>query len=320
MLSVIIAVYNEEGTLKKLYAEIKKNIDLLIKEKRIDGYEVLFVSDGSTDKSEEIIRGMIERDANVKLVCFRRNFGKSKALQFGFKRALGDVIITMDADLQDDPKEFSSFFDKLEEGYDLVSGWKYNRLDPLEKRLPSKLFNWVTSKFSGIAIHDFNCGFKAYRKEVAKSVNVYGEFHRYIPVLAVRNGFRVTEIPVTHHKREFGKSKFGAERYLRGLFDALSAMFLLKYWDRPMYFFGKIGLVLFLLGFLICSYLSILWLGGESIGRRPLLILGVLFILVGVQSVSLGLIANIIVDQFGGRRENELCVREIVEGKTDDRV
>lgn len=318
MLSVIISVYNEEGSLKKLYAEIKKSIDLLIKEKRIDRYEILFISDGSTDKSEEIIRRLIKQDSNVKLVCFRRNFGKSKALQFGFKEARGDVIITLDADLQDDPKEFSRFLDKLDEGYDLVSGWKYNRLDPLEKRLPSKLFNWVTSRFSGIAIHDFNCGFKAYRKEVVKSVNVYGEFHRYIPVLAMRNGFKVAEISVTHHKREFGKSKFGVERYLRGLFDALSAVFLLKYWDRPMYFFGKIGLVLFMLGLLICSYLSFIWLGGESIGGRPLLILGVLFILVGVQSISLGLIANIIVDQSGGRRENELVVKEIVERKSND--
>lgn len=320
MLSVVISVYNEEGTLVKLYAEIKKSIDGLIKKRRIDDYEILFVSDGSTDKSEKIIREMIEKDARVKLICFRRNFGKSKALQLGFKKAVGDVIITMDADLQDDPKEFSRFLDKLDEGYDLVSGWKYNRLDPLEKRLPSKLFNWVTSKFSGIKIHDFNCGFKAYRQEVVKNVKVYGEFHRYIPVLAMRDGFKVAEIPVTHHKREAGKSKFGSERYLRGLFDALSALFLLKYWDRPMYFFGKIGLTLFLLGILICSYLTILWFGGTAIGGRPLLILGILFILVGIQSVSMGLIANIIVDQMDKKQDSEVIIREIIERKADGKI
>ena len=192
----------------------------------------------------------------------------------------------------------------------MVSGWKYNRYDPLEKKIPSKLFNFVTSRFSGLPLHDFNCGFKAYRKEVVKSINIYGEFHRYIPIFALRNGFKVAEIPVKHHKREAGKSKFGAERYLRGLFDALSAIFLLKYWDRPMYFFGKIGLTLFIAGFLICSYLSLLWFGGESIGGRPLLVLGILFILVGIQSILLGLVANIIVDRTA-RHNDDIYIREI---------
>lgn len=224
----------------------------------------------------------------------------------------------MDADLQDDPAELANFIAKLDEGYDMVSGWKFNRLDPLEKTLPSKLFNFVTSKVSGIKIHDFNCGFKAYRKEVVKSLNIYGEFHRYIPVLALRNGFKITEITVKHHKRQFGKSKFGMERYLRGMFDAVSALFLLKFYDKPMYFFGKIGLGLLMVGFLICSYLTALWFAGYAIGGRPLLILGVLFILVGFQSFSLGLIANIIIDNVDKRGNNDVLISKTVNEESSD--
>ncbi len=315
-LSLVIPVFNEEGSLAKLYDVVTNNLRKLIEEKRIGRYEICFVSDGANDRSEVIIRDFVQNDKYVFLICLRRNFGKSRALQAGFRRVHGDVIITMDADLQDDPKEIKNFLDKIEEGFDLVSGWKFNRLDPLEKKIPSKLFNFVTSKCSGIALHDFNCGFKAYRREVVDSINVYGEFHRYIPVLAVRNGFKVTEIPVEHHKRSFGKSKFGTERYLRGLFDAISALFLLKYWDRPMYFFGKIGLFLFLIGFLICAYLTLLWFSGQAIGGRPLLVLGVLFILIGVQAVLIGLVANIIVDAMV-KKSDDVCIREIVGGRND---
>lgn len=310
LLSLIIPVYNEEGSLPALYKKIMQNLQELIVAGSISAYEIWFVSDGSTDKSEQIIKKFAAKDSAVRLICFRRNFGKSRALQAGFRRAAGDIVITLDADLQDDPDEFKNFINKIDAGYDLVSGWKYNRYDPLEKKIPSKLFNFVTSRFSGLPLHDFNCGFKAYRKEVVKSINIYGEFHRYIPIFALRNGFKVAEIPVKHHKREAGKSKFGAERYLRGLFDALSAIFLLKYWDRPMYFFGKIGLTLFIAGFLICSYLSLLWFGGESIGGRPLLVLGILFILVGIQSILLGLVANIIVDRTA-RHNDDIYIREI---------
>lgn len=310
-LSLVIPVFNEEGALNNLYDEIALSLQYLINNKNIADYEICFVSDGSTDNSEQIIKKLIQKDNRVFLICFRRNFGKSRALQAGFRRVKGDVVITLDADLQDDPKEFKNFLSKIEDGFDLVSGWKFNRLDPLEKKLPSKLFNFVTSKCSGIALHDFNCGFKAYRREVVDNLNVYGEFHRYIPVLALRNGFKVTEIPVEHHKRTFGKSKFGAERYLRGLFDAISALFLLKYWDRPMYFFGKIGLILFAVGMLICSYLTSLWFSGYSIGGRPLLVLGVLFILIGVQAILIGLVANIIVDS-SVKKSDDVYIRETV--------
>ena len=315
VLSVVVPVFNEEGSIKLLINKVCENIEEIIKNKILDDYEILFISDGSTDESEAIIKSEIEKNMHIKLISFRANFGKSKALATGFKHAIGDIIITMDADLQDDPKEISRFIEKLDEGYDMVSGWKENRLDPLEKRLPSKFFNWVTSKFSGVDIHDFNCGFKAYRKEVTQSVSVYGEFHRYIPVLAKRNGFKVAEITVTHHKREHGKSKFGCERYLRGMFDAISSWFLLKYYEKPMYFFGKIGLMLFLLGGAICSYLTILWFLGNSIGGRPLLTLGVMLILIGAQFISMGLVTNILVDQDKKRTDDTFCIKEICERK-----
>lgn len=314
-LSVVVPFYNEEASLAPLYSKLIDNIELVMKEKYISDYEILFVNDGSTDFSEEKIIQIVKQDNRVVLLNMRRNFGKSRALQIAFEYAQGDIVITMDADLQDDPCEIKRFIEKIDEGYDLVSGWKMNRHDPLEKTLPSKIFNFITSKFSGIRLHDFNCGFKAYRKEVVKNIHVYGEFHRYIPILAARNGFKIAEIAVKHHERKYGVSKFGGERYLRGLFDAFSVLFLLKFYYRPMYFFGKIGLLLFGLGFVICSYLSFIWFLGESIGHRPLLILGVLFILVGLQSISFGLLANIIIDK---QDQNEaVCVKSVIGGKDD---
>ena len=316
-LSIVIPAYNEEDSIKPLYDEIEASVAKLIKNHKIQDYEILFVNDGSSDNTEKNIV-KLTADKRVKLISLRKNFGKSKALQIGFQHICGDIIVTMDADLQDDPAELANFIAKLDEGYDMVSGWKFNRLDPLEKTLPSKLFNFVTSKVSGIKIHDFNCGFKAYRKEVVKSLNIYGEFHRYIPILALRNGFKITEITVKHHKRQFGKSKFGMERYLRGMFDAVSALFLLKFYDKPMYFFGKIGLGLLMVGFLICSYLTALWFAGYAIGGRPLLILGVLFILVGFQSFSLGLIANIIIDNVDKRGNNDVLISKTVNEESSD--
>ena len=283
----------------------------LQKKSLIFQYEICFVNDGSTDATEEKIRAIAKKDTHTQLISLRQNFGKSIALQTGFQYSRGDVIITLDADLQDDPDDIVNFINKIDEGYDLVSGWKISRHDPLEKRVMSKIFNFITAKISGIPLHDFNCGFKAYRREVVKSLYVYGEFHRYIPLLALRNGFKIGEIPVTHHKRLSGKSKFGTERYLRGMFDALSAVFLLKFYDRPMYFFGKIGLALFAVGFIICSYLSALWFSGQAIGHRPLLILGVLFLLIGFQSFSLGLIANLIVDN-AAKPDKSVFIRQII--------
>ena len=232
------------------------------------------------------------------------------ALETAFRNVNGDIIITMDADLQDDPVEIPNFINKINEGYDLVSGWKKERHDPLEKRIPSKFFNKVTSKLSGVKLHDFNCGYKAYRKEVVDAIDVYGELHRYIPVLAYRKGFQITEIVVHHHKRQFGKSKYGFERYLRGLFDSLSVAFLGRYYDRPMHLFGKGGLICGLAGFVICMYLLGLKFMGQAIGGRPLLILGVLLIILGVQMFSIGFIGDMLVDATFRKRYNESHVKE----------
>ena len=311
-ISIVVPVFNEEESLPMLHREVEEAARAAIAAGLISGYEILFISDGCTDGSEAVIKTLIEQDQNVHLIAFRKNFGKAAALQAGFRHATGDIIITMDADLQDDPKEISRFMEKIDEGYDLVSGWKYNRLDPLEKRLPSKLFNKVTSTLSGVKLHDFNCGFKAYRKEVVKSIDIYGELHRYIPVLAYRKGFRIAELTVTHHKREFGKSKYGFERYLRGLFDSLTTSFLSKYYDRPMYFFGKIGLLLLLIGLIVCAGLTISWFMGNRIGDRPLLLLGVLCIILGVQSVSTGFIGDMIVDSTYHSRYDESHIKEIL--------
>ncbi len=295
-ISIIIPAYNEEGSLPELYQQIMLSVREMQKNNTICQYELLFVNDGSTDATEKVMLGLHEKDANVRVISLRRNFGKATALNAGLRHVNGDIIFTIDADLQDDPKEFSRFIEKLDEGYDLVVGWKVNRLDSAEKRLPSKLFNKITSSFSGVNLHDHDCGFKAFRREVADSLDLYGELHRYIPVLAHRQGFRIAEIPVEHHKREYGHSKYGMERYLRGLFDFLTTIFLIRYSDRPMYFFGKIGLLCLAVGLSICSYLTAIWFMGNPIGGRPLLVLGVLLILLGIQFISTGFIGNLLVD------------------------
>ncbi len=296
IISIIIPAYNEEGSLPELYHQIILSIDGMLKNGTISQYELMFVNDGSTDATEKVLFDLHEKDNNVRIISLRRNFGKATALNAGLRHVKGDIIFTIDADLQDDPKEFPRFIEKLEKGYDLVVGWKMNRMDPAEKRLPSKLFNTVTSGFSGVNLHDHDCGFKAFRREVADSLDLYGELHRYIPVLAHRQGFCITEIPVEHHKREYGYSKYGIERYLRGLFDFMTTVFLIRYSDRPMYFFGKIGLLCLTVGFAICSYLTVIWFMGNPIGSRPLLVLGVLLILLGIQFISTGFIGNLLVD------------------------
>jgi glycosyltransferase involved in cell wall biosynthesis len=225
--------------------------------------------------------------------------GKSAALAVGFKEAKQGIVITMDADLQDDPKEFTALIAKLDEGYDLVTGWKKKRNDPMSKTVPSKFFNSVTSIFSGIKLHDFNCGLKAYRKEVIESLDVYGELHRYLPALAHWKGFRVTEIPVTHHPRKFGKSKFGSSRFFKGFLDLLTIVFVNRYGKRPLHLFGTIGTLLGLVGLGLNIYLTIDWIHGIPLSNRPILLLGALLILVGVQLVSLGLLGEMIVKNSG---------------------
>ena len=310
--SILIPAYNEQDSLKELYDQIIDSINVMKEKGQVSDYEIWFVNDGSSDDSERVMTQLHEEDEKVHMISFRKNFGKSPALEAGFQHVDGDIIFTLDADLQDDPAEFTRFVEKIDEGYDLVVGWKFNRLDPMEKKLPSKLFNYVTSKMSGITLHDFDCGFKCFRKEVVKSIDLYGELHRYVPVLAHRKGFRITEITVNHRKREHGHSKYGMERYMRGLLDSLTTTFLLKYYDRPMYFFGRVGIIFSTIGFLICLFLSIGWLMGHAIGGRPLLFLGVLLIVVGFQSISTGCVCNLIIDRDFHSTYNESHIKTIL--------
>jgi glycosyltransferase involved in cell wall biosynthesis len=288
-LSFVIPVFNEEKSLKELHKRIIENIG-------IQSYEIIFVDDGSTDNSFKILQEIAKDDRNVRVVGFRTNFGKSAALQAGFNKANGDIVITLDADLQDDPVEIPRFIEKINEGYDLAAGWKKHRRDPITKTIPSKIFNFVTSHTFRLKLHDYNCGFKAYRKEVIKSINIYGELHRYIPALAKSKGFKICEIPITHHKRKFGRSKYGMERFTRGFLDLLTVTMITKYERSPLYLFGIGGLIISLIGFVITLYLAVMKIFfGMPLSNRPLLFLGVLLIVVGIQLISIGLLGEIIV-------------------------
>jgi glycosyltransferase involved in cell wall biosynthesis len=290
MISVVIPLYNEEGSLNELSAALKKVFDSLK-----CNYEVIFIDDGSKDKSFSVIKGIHGRNNRFRCIKLRRNYGKSSALAAGFKMAKGDIIITMDADLQDDPEEIPELIQKINSGYDLVSGWKKIRYDPFIKKHTSKFFNFITSKISGIKLHDFNCGLKAYKKEVIKSIKVYGEMHRYMPALAHLSGFKVTEKVVKHRARKYGVTKFGASRFLKGFFDLLTVIFTTKYIKRPLHLFGTVGVISFLVGFLLTLYLTYLkFFQNQYISDRPLLLVGILFMIVGIQFLSLGLIAEMI--------------------------
>lgn len=257
-------------------------------------WELIVVDDGSTDGTQGLVTELGGARPWLRLVRLRRNLGKSAALAAGFEWARGERIVTLDGDGQDDPAEIPKLLARLEEGADLVSGWKVDRNDPSEKRGASKLFNRVTARVSGLPLHDFNCGLKAYRAECARSIELFGERHRFIPLLAVQRGWRVAEVPVHHRARQHGRSKYGSERYLRGLLDLGTVLFLGRYQYRPMHLFGGIGLVTILVGLLACAYLTVVKLGGEAIGRRPLLLFGVLCIVVGVQLIGIGLIGEMI--------------------------
>jgi glycosyltransferase involved in cell wall biosynthesis len=297
-LSFVIPVFNEENTLKELYTRILANIG-------DKSYEIIFINDGSRDNSYRVLKEIAEQDSKVKIINFRTNFGKSAALQAGFNKAQGNIVITMDADLQDDPAEIPRFIQKVNEGYDLVVGWKKHRKDPISKRIPSKFFNTTTSFIFKLRLHDYNCGFKAYRKEVVKSIDIYGELHRYIPVLVKAKGFnRICEMPVHHHRRRYGKSKYGMERFVRGFLDLLTVMMITKYERSPLYLFGIGGLIISGIGFVICVYLAIAKIFfGIALGNRPLLFLGILLIVVGIQFISIGLIGEMIV--YTSRRGNK---------------
>lgn len=309
MISVVVPLFNEERSLEPLYREIS---DVL--EAHGEQFEVIFVDDGSSDGSLTVLERLHEETTNVVVVHFRRNFGKSAALQAGFLEARGDTIVTMDADLQDDPAEIPRLLAKLDEGFDLVSGWKVRRNDPWTRRIFSRLFNWATAVVSGVRLHDVNCGLKAYRAEVVRGMRIYGELHRFIPILASYRGFRVAELPVNHRARQHGRSRYGPERYLRGFFDLLSVTFMGRYRYRPLHLFGGIGLLLGAAGFVALLYLSVLKLWGEGIGHRPLLTLGVLLVVVGIQFVSLGLLSELITSQHEERLGERERTDQLVGG------
>ncbi len=306
--SVVIPAYNEEENLPVLYERLKAVLD------KLEGdYEILFVDDGSTDGSFEVLRDLARRDERVRVIRFRRNYGQTAAMYAGFEHATGDVIVTMDADLQNDPEDIPRLLRKLEEGYDIVSGWRKDRKDPfLSRRLPSKIANWIISKVTGVELHDYGCTLKAYRSEIAKRYRLYGDMHRFLPALARRFGARVTEIPVRHHPRLYGRSKYGIGRTVRVILDIFLVKFLNEYITKPLYVFGGIGFLLLTVGILIELYLTLLKIfTGADIGGRPLLILGVLLILAGIQLLSTGIIAELIVrTYYESRGEKPYVIEE----------
>ncbi len=311
MISVVVPVHDEERSVALLHDELGAALDAVGRP-----WEAVFVDDGSTDGTFAALTRLHAAHDNVRVVRLRRNFGKAAALQAGFEESQGDVVVTIDGDLQDDPAEIPRLLAKLEEGFDLVSGWKTKRRDPPTRRLLSRVFNAVTGTLSGLRLHDLNCGLKAYRAEVVRDLRIYGELHRFIPVLAHYRGFRVAELPVNHRPREHGRSRYGMERYLRGFLDLLTVTFMGRYRHRPLHLFGGLGLALGAIGALLLGYLTVLKLSGEAIGHRPLLTLGVLLVVVGVQLVSLGLVSELVAshheERSAGGRSAELHVDEIL--------
>lgn len=298
--SVLVPVLNEADSVEDLARRIVQVLDGLQ-----HTAEVVFIDDGSTDETAQRIRTAHRLDARVKMVQLRRNFGKAAALSAGLDASRGEIVITMDGDLQDDPGEIPRFLEELEsKDLDLVSGWKRSRRDPISKRWPSKLFNWVTRLLAQVPLHDFNCGFKVYRRVVLDQIAVYGELHRYIPVLASRRGFAVGEIEVRHHPRRHGRSKYGWDRFYKGLLDLITVLFITKYTRRPLHLFGVIGLLLLAAGTTINAYLVVLWFGGTSLSDRPLLLLGVLLMVLGIQVLTTGLIGEMITFRTFERRDS----------------
>ncbi|MFO1019953.1 MAG: glycosyltransferase family 2 protein [Planctomycetales bacterium] len=308
MLSVIVPVLNEAPSLPQLAEEIRTSCD----QAKIP-YEIIFVDDGSNDLSWQTIETLAKQSSHIRGLKFRRNFGKAAALSAGMQSAQGEILMCMDADLQDDPKEIPRFLEKLNEGVDVVNGWKERRLDPWHKVYPSKVFNRMVSRLTGLSLHDHNCGFKCFRREVGQEIRLYGELHRFIPVLAHARGFKVAEIPVHHRRREHGSSKYGFNRFLKGFLDLLTVKFLTGYGQRPQHLLGTLGVICFLFGTLGLAYLACLWMftnlitpiiglllgktlaGFGPIGNRPLLAYSVTGLLLGAQLLSLGFLAESIV-------------------------
>ncbi len=311
-LSVLVPVYNEVESLQQLHREISEGCRAAVAE-----YEIVFVDDGSSDGSSPALDALADADPRVSVVHLRRNFGKSPALAAGFERVRGEIVITMDADLQDDPAMIPAFVERIRAGADMVSGWKQKRHDPLDKTLPSRVFNGVVRKLSGVQLHDFNCGFKAYRAECIQELRVYGGFHRFLPVFAQDRGFKVEELVVHHRPRKHGHSKFGNKRFLEGILDLPTVLLLTRYRTRPLHFFGIPGAIIMVLGVGLLSYLTVIWFMGQSVGTRPLLTLGVLLTITGVQILCVGLVAEVVVRTSLNR--GEVYVVRTVRGALQER-
>ncbi len=306
-ISVVVPLYNEETSLPELAEELKSVLGGMGMP-----YEIIFIDDGSTDESFKVLRDLHRNNKRIKVIRLRKNFGKSAALSLGFQNAEGEIVITLDADLQDDPAEIPNLVRELKKGYDVVSGWKKRRRDPITKTIPSRLFNFIVRLFTGIKIHDFNCGLKAYRKDVIKKIRVYGELHRFIPVLAHWQGFSIGEKIVQHRNRKYGKTKFGITRFLKGFLDFITVIFTTRFATRPLHLFGSIGLVCFFTGFFIDAYLTIQWfLGNIALSNRPLLLAGFLLIIVGVQFLAIGLLGEMI--SRGHHVKEEYSIRDILD-------
>jgi len=299
MLSVVIPVLNEEESLEALHRELCEVAEA-------EGYDLdlVFVDDGSTDRSWERIEGLAASDACVRGIRFRRNFGKAAALDAGFAAARGEMVMTLDADLQDDPREIPNFLAKMDEGYDVVSGWKQVRHDPWHKVYPSRLFNWMVSRLTGVKLHDHNCGMKCYRREIFDEVRLYGELHRFVPVLAAGRGYRVGELAVRHRPREFGRSKYGVSRFVKGFLDLLTVKFLTGFGQRPQHALGTLGLGSFLLGVFGLTYLATLWVISRievfglvpiHLQERPAVLYSVALMLLGGQLMSIGFVAELFI-------------------------
>lgn len=305
--SFVIPAKNEADSVEILYHEINAVM------KEIDpSFEVIFIDDGSTDTTFEVLKRLYEKDKRIHVIRLRGNFGKSTALQIGFNQCRGETIFTLDADLQDNPKEIPYFLEKIDAGFDLVSGWKKKRHDPsISKVVPSRILNYLTKILTGVKIHDTNCGFKAYKKEVIDNLKLYGELYRFIPIIAAKQNFKVTEVIVEHRPRRYGKTKFGWERGIKGILDLLTIIFLTGYMRRPGHFFGTLGLLSFLFGFIIGIYISYLRLTTGTIqDRQPLLFLGILLMIVGIQFISTGLLAEIMT--YWGQKDMQEINKQVI--------
>jgi len=309
VLSIVVPVYNEVDGVRWCYERLSEAL-ASGPERYRDGYELILVDDGSTDGSCDLCGDLHAADPHIRVIQFQRNFGKTAALRAGFERCRGEYVVTIDADLQEEPTEIFRLLERLDAGDDLVSGWRRNRRDPPTKTLPSRVFNWVVSVVTGIRLHDFNCGLKAYRRQVVDNLHLYGSQHRFVPLLAAQMGYRVTEVPVKHRPRRFGKSKYGFRRLGRGYLDFIQVLFITSYLRQPLRLFGAIGSAMGAAGALILAYLTVLWiLGDRPIGDRPLLLLGLLLLLSGFQILCTGLVGEMM-RNASSRAEAEFVIRQ----------